>query len=279
MKVNVINTVPTFLEYWNNAHQKSVDEKKALWSTKYHERWKEIFDVYFTNWGGMGLLDKSIARYSESITNIKSNAEGIEERILKIVDDVERIFGEVDLEINLIILVGFYCSNGWVTSFEGKKSIFVAAEFYDNESYLNMLIAHEIAHVLYHEVGNIDLKNGNLGVSIFDEGIATYVTKIIFKGHDEHEYIWTSDKYYDYWKKSNDILIELSKDARSVLEFKDSDLYNQYFSMSSSNKRVPIRSGYNIGFNAVKLLSRQYSLQEMTKWNNGMIVSKLQTVL
>ncbi len=181
MKVNVINTVPTFLEYWNNAHQKSVDEKKALWSTKYHERWKEIFDVYFTNWGGMELLDKSIARYSESITNIKSNAEGIEERFLKIVDDVERIFGEVDLEINLIILVGFYCSNGWVTSFEGKKSIFVAAEFYDNESYLNMLIAHEIAHVLYHEVGNIDLKNGNLGVSIFDEGIATYVTKNYFQ--------------------------------------------------------------------------------------------------
>lgn len=279
MKINIINIVDSFVNFWENVQDKEIIEQKNLWESDFRNKHKDIFDIYFTNWGSMELLENSLNKYPTSIERIKTNANYINTEINVLNKKLENLFGEDDLEMNLVIMVGLYSSNGWVTNYNGVETVFIAAEFFDNLDYIAILIVHELAHAYYYNKSKMTKQDQNIAVSMFDEGFATFVSEKIFDGLSENEYLWFGNEYLELWNDFNNNEAKVLNFIKNKLNSKDSKTYSLLFSMQANSYGMPCRSGYGIGYRFVKRLSEKYPLSQMLEWNNKEISNKMEKTL
>ena len=96
-----------------------------------------------------------------------------------------------DVEIPVIVFVGMGTSNGWVTSLDGCRTVFLAAELIPDPAMGAVLAAHELTHALHH-LANSGWDAGDYPVSAltFAEGLATHLSAVAVPGHRDDEYLW-----------------------------------------------------------------------------------------
>ncbi|KPU56185.1 MULTISPECIES: aminopeptidase [Bacillus cereus group] len=183
------NTIPSFLKLWE-----SNDVELAVLN-QYFTSHPEIFEEYFKYHcpHTRERVSNAIKRYPAKIEEIRIIAETLPTIIQEITNEYHYKYN-FDVNMNFHLFVGGFGSNAFVER-EIIGDIFFAAEKLSPDvNHLRVIVAHEIGHI-YH---NVMLHNDGMdwtkaewtdaAVTLYREGVATYLSKQIIKGVNESVY-------------------------------------------------------------------------------------------
>ncbi|OOZ89439.1 M1 family metallopeptidase [Bacillus cereus] len=183
------NTIPSFLKLWES------DNVELEVFNQYFISHPEIFEEYFKYHcpKTRERLSTAIKQYPAKIEDIHIIAETLPIIIQEIKNEYHHKYN-FDVNMKFHLFVGAFGSNAFVER-EIIGDIFFAAEKLSPDvNHLRIIVAHEIGHI-YH---NVMLQNDGMdwakaewtdaAVTLYREGVATYVSKQIIKGVNESVY-------------------------------------------------------------------------------------------
>jgi hypothetical protein len=125
--VRVTSVVPDFLAFLAAAADAPLDRRRALWHELYEEPNRDLFDVYYTNWASPKALDAALERFPGEVVRISAGAETLPERVEQAARTTAASLSLPEPDLDVILLVGLFSSDGWVTELRGRRTLFFAA--------------------------------------------------------------------------------------------------------------------------------------------------------
>ncbi|MBA2654781.1 MAG: hypothetical protein H0U71_06915 [Gammaproteobacteria bacterium] len=198
-------------------------------------------------------LPELVAAYEKKVPEIRTIVSEVQER-------TQHLFG---MKINAdVVLSTSVSETDAVTTGDNISRPVVALNLREMVKYSNddlkIVLAHELFHVLQHQIevdhSNSDMIAGNL----YSEGWATYASSLVYPGYSDWKYIsyFTKDnsQFLKFQANKKAIIHDILKDWNSHNERK----YNKYFSADGgASKPFEPRSGYYIGYLAAKTLAEK----------------------
>lgn len=272
------NTIPSFLKLWE-----STDVELTVLN-QYFTSYPEIFEEYFKYHcpKTKERLSNAINLYPTKIEDIRIIAETLPTIIQVITNEYHNKFN-FDVNMKFHLFVGAFGSNAFVER-EIIGDIFFAAEKLSPDSnHLHVIVAHEIGHI-YH---NVMLQNDGMdwgkaewtdaAVSLYREGIATYLSKQIVKGLNESVY-YSYDNDGERWlqyciENEEQIKNRFWEDYIEGWTFEEE---KEWFRLSGGQYFGYNRLGYFLGTAFVEYVAQALGESEVfTFWNKHNLKSSV----
>lgn len=256
-KVELINLVPKFLDFYQMANKSDIDKEKrwTLWEKHYNfaaippgEEGKTI---------ARSLLDGAWNTYSEHLImleNWEPNLEKVKEYLTK----VKKLLG-YDQPINFVVVyfVGGFENNPFVTPYDENR-LALCLPIENGES--DILLSHELTHIVHSHTANLTADwERTIGSTILQEGLATQVSRFLVPGETTELYIEHTKGWLKscYENKSNIIMGILP-----YLEDSSSEVVTMFtFGNGTTNRE---REAYFVGWEIVQyLLGEGVTFKEM----------------
>ena len=175
----------------------------------------------------------------------------------------------------IILLPSFGSCNGRVYRFNKKPILALSPDFgYCRGSNLKILIAHEYGHFLRDHLAGVKTESMYIYRNLFEEGFATHfsrqvypqIPKNIIYMYKLHPVIDMADPPEGYlrWCKNN--LELLKKTAIKAIKSKTRSDMRRFFQCGRfKNDSTPIRVGYYLGTEIIKMLTEEMQLKQIVK--------------
>jgi hypothetical protein len=203
------------------------------------------------------LVKINLPKYYENRDLILSNNAEYTVVKTQVIEKVKNAFDDLP-KLYLVPCLGLFASNGWAQELDDKYHICLALEF--PHKYVDMTLAHEIAHSLNKPRYDTILDG------LYNEGFATYISSFLCPGYPEEEYLFNKKDWYgkclDWLERNKHKIMEDSVQPFIVME------PNHLLYFSGGNKTYP-RVGYVIGYEYLKFLGVQYSVEELRNLNHN----------
>ena len=184
-KIEIINYVPKFLNFYNRATQRSLTEEER-W-----ELWKELYNFAAVPPGPEGqklaksLLNDAWEKYLEKLPYLE-NWKPDSQLIKKYLAETKEFLGYKD-NINLVIIyfVGGFENNPFISNYsDGRIALCLPVESGDSK----IALTHELTHIVHSKTANLKIQwERTIATTIIQEGLATQVSKYMLPGKlDEH---------------------------------------------------------------------------------------------
>jgi hypothetical protein len=258
--MRVDSAVPDFLAFWDAAAGEPRDVQRRLWNELYEEPNRELFDLYYTNWARRDGLDPALDRLSAEAPAIAARAASLPARIRAAAGTTARFFERPEPDLDIQLLVGLFMSDGWVTEFRGRRTLFLAVEYIP--PYESIFFAHECTHLVHGEAG---FDRDTVAAAAFAEGLAVAASAELEPGHDEAVYLWMKDGHEDWLAECIAREDELRERLRADLDSEDADVYASWFLGRQNDSGLPSRCGYFVGSRWVRELGVPYP--ELVTWD------------
>jgi len=258
--LRVDSAVPDFVAFWNAAAGEPREVQRRLWHELNEHPNRELFDLYYTNWASPDMLDAALDRFPAEAATIEARAETLPQRVA----DAARATAEFlerplpDLDVQL--LVGLFSSDGWVTEFRGRRTLFLAVEYLP--PYDDVFFAHECAHLVHRAAG---FDGDTVAAAVVAEGFAVAVSAALAPGHDEAVYLWMRDGRDEWLAECVAREAELNARLRADLDSEDADVYASWFLGRANDAGLPARSGYFLAHRWIRGLD--VPLDEVVGWD------------
>ncbi|MEA3396505.1 MAG: DUF2268 domain-containing putative Zn-dependent protease [Chloroflexota bacterium] len=279
MTVHVENLIPDFLAFWEQSQDLSLPEQKRLWQTLYEELHRDVFDVYYSRWGNPARLEEALLKFPEVVPRLPELSHNIQTRIAGIVTRCARLFAAPEIDLDVVVMVGSFTSNGWLTFFRGKPTVFLALECFATPRYLELLIAHELAHGFHAQCSATPWAEFAIGEALFGEGLAIVASANICPDATEEETLWFKTGYADWLAECAARWPELRRRFLADLAKIDEPLYASYFGEKGPAAGLPKRAGYFVGARVIQSLSQQHTLAELARWSPERAVAETRRTL
>ncbi|TFG45015.1 MAG: hypothetical protein E4H40_08750 [Candidatus Brocadiia bacterium] len=202
-----------------------------------------------------GIVKLNFPRYIQNSALILSNHKRFAAVKDHVIEKLSKTYGNNLPAVVLVPCLGLFSAGGWADPINGTHHIFIALERLPEDFQMEILLAHEITHA----ISEID-RDTVLG-GFYNEGYATYVSSVLYPGHNEETYFFSLEKikydsYLDWIDKHRDKIYQDSGEPFVVLD----EIHKLYFTSSFSD--YP-NIGYVIGFKYLEYLNRGYTLQEL----------------
>ncbi|MED3038313.1 aminopeptidase [Bacillus tropicus] len=272
------NTIPSFLKLWEGT------DVELTVLNQYFTSHPEIFEEYFKYHcpKTKERLSNAINLYPTKIEDIRIIAELLPNIIQEITNEYDNKFN-FDVNMKFHLFVGAFGSNAFVER-EIIGDIFFAAEKLSPDSnHLRVIVAHEIGHI-YH---NVMLQNDGMdwrkaewtdaAVTLYREGIATYLSKKIVKGLNESVY-YSYDNDGERWLQC---YIENEEHIKKCfladyIEGWTFEKEKEWFRLSGGNYFGYNRLGYFLGTAFVTYIVQAFGESEaLTFWSNQNLKSSV----
>ena len=256
-KVELINLVPKFLDFYQMANKSDIDKEKrwTLWEKHYNfaaippgEEGKTI---------ARSLLDGAWNTYSEHLImleNWEPNLEKVKEYLTK----VKKLLG-YDQPINFVVVyfVGGFENNPFVAPYDENR-LALCLPIENGES--DILLSHELTHIVHSHTANLTADwERTIGSTILQEGLATQVSRFLVPGETTELYIEHTKGWLRscYENKSNIIMGILP-----YLEDSSFEVVTMFtFGNGTTNRE---REAYFVGWEIVQyLLGEGVTFKEM----------------
>ncbi|MEZ4743995.1 MAG: hypothetical protein R3B45_16365 [Bdellovibrionota bacterium] len=136
---------------------------------------------------------------------------------------------------------------------------------------------HEFFHLYHKQKAGKQFGRGYIGDELWKEGVATYISEVMNKKATPSEMMLNiPPKLYEDCQKK---IAGMSKELLPNLRTQNDELYKKYFLLSSTDKFVPKRAGYCVGYLAVKKFGPKYSLRELSDLNFDIAIKKIELTL
>lgn len=244
MVVKILSTVGAWAELADMPH---ADQRVAAWLSWYEASFRSIFDVYYSAWGAP-------ARRSNAAVQAPSLREQIlaaEGRARHLLTRAENDFLDRGLlvdELHAVLLVGSHTSNGWVAELDGQPSLFLALEYLGTPPYDDLLVVHEIGHVVQMQLSPPARdRTYTASLAAMIEGVATATSRVLRPGHTDSAYLWM-DEDHETWidecvERAPAIALRLLRHADAP----DDDKSVAPLFRNHATPTIPARCGYWVG--------------------------------
>lgn len=255
--INIYNLSKDFMSYLDHMEESNIDAK-SCWLELCYLKHPAVYDhveVLYKQIDTSTELHNAVFKYF-SKDELSRKIASIRERLNTSLEVVIKTFKENgmdhldDMTFDVYVLVGNGSTNAIVTSFN-QGSLFLFLELLPEGEYFDMLLAHELFHIIqrqsisgrYDDVLLVDL--------LFSEGIACSASKLIKPGYDSSAYIECRqvNETPERWQFIKDNRSKILND----LEKNEQETFSNYLSYGAFPMH---RMGYDIGF---------YTVQEMLK--------------
>lgn len=200
-------------------------------------------------------LPKYTVLYDQKVPEVKQIVSEVQER-------TQKLFG---MKINADVLLSTSVSEtDAVTTGGPDMTPIVALNMHEMSRYskdeLRIVLAHELFHVLQHQIERDHSNSEMIAGNIYSEGWATYASSLVYPGYPDWKYISyfnrDSHQFDKFQADRKDIIKQILADWNSHRESK----YDKYFSANpdASHPFEP-RSGYYIGYMAAKEMAQTNS--------------------
>lgn len=264
MKIAINNQVDHFLKFITAIKEKPEENQTSLWDEYCYSYDPKMYQFMLDNYEQ---IDSSLDIANEAIK--KNGLEVLEKKLLctyeNLQNSLERVVSELgrymkdiqEIQINLV--VGNTSTNAFVTNFRGR-SLFIFAERLPDDPYRDVLISHELSHVIHQESYAETCNDPTVLDLIFLEGVAINLSKIACPGLEVMEYINFSKDAKESERKG--YIKEHFDQIKSDVLRSDNEIIKLYMSGSKSNKS---RIGYDIGYYLVEILMNQLGVEKVLR--------------
>lgn len=290
MSLDIRNLTPTFLDFWEQAGGQPRFVQEQLWHELYETPNQDVFDVYFSRYGRRANLGNALDGYDDVVARVAAITPEIISRAEQIAPKCMALVGKETAVLPLVLLVGVFNSDGWVTELNGTPTTFLALEVESNSklAVIDVVLAHELTHGLHAQCCDLKINTTTVGEGLFVEGLAVLVSTLIVPTTPEVVYLCPgggktltgqscSDWLADCYQQLSFLCQELLRD----LERADEERYASYFWSRQQTKRegVPLRAGYVIGYEIMKRLSQQHRIAELARWSSDQVMAAVRQQL
>ncbi|WP_226606962.1 DUF5700 domain-containing putative Zn-dependent protease [Bacillus cereus] len=272
------NTIPNFLKLLESNDIGLHD------LNKYYDMHPEVFEEYFKFHcpKTRECLCSAIEKYSEKLEDIRIISETLSSVIQEVCEDYCIQFG-FNISLTIHMFVGGFGSNAFVER-EIIGDIFFAAEKLSPDlNHLRVIAAHEIGHI-YH---NVMLQNNGMdwtraewtdaSVSLYREGVATYLSKKIVKDLNEsvyYSYNSEGDPWLQYYKENEEKIKK--RFLQDYVEGWTDEKEKEWFRLSGGSYFGYNRLGYFLGTALVTYFVQAFGENEaLTFWNKHNLKSSV----
>ena len=185
-------------------------------------------------------------------------------------------------------MVGRFSSNAWADIFEGVPTCFYALELIPDLATLALMVAHETAHTLHHNVSDVPFDGVTVAEMLMLEGLATLTSEVVTPGLGDEVYLWpgysttTDGQGVTAWLEccvalKPELKVQLLRDLNSD----DPATLGRYFNAGSRyrHEQTPVRAGYTVGLWVVRRLRQRFELSDLARWNRERIGSEIAETL
>jgi hypothetical protein len=263
MPIIVRNLVPEFLQFWQQAAGQDEQRQLALWH-EYVDAHPEVIEDLRRS-GRVPNPRQALKLYPTVAELIEANAEAGTGWVEEAAELVVPVLDAAQLDLQAVVMVGVGTSNGWVSEFRGRPTLFLAVEQIPATAYPRILAAHELAHaVQLPEVAWLD--DGPLGQWIYSEGFATALTAELLPEYGLAEHLWFGGGYDDWLAECLHVLPAAQAAILADLESEDDDVAGRYLYLNRESP-FPHRIGYLVGTRLVQDLRRIHGWPELARWS------------
>jgi hypothetical protein len=157
--MKLIDTFPTFLDFWEDHQDLPLEEQIDGWAGEYLSQWSELLHKQVEDYEQEGYDWRQIAR-ERIFPNIAARLPTMVTAYEHLSRLCEPVFHEVQgrldlaLEVVFVIHVGIGNGAGWATTYDGSPAVLfglenIAEESWDQPDTLTGLIAHEVGHLAH----------------------------------------------------------------------------------------------------------------------------------
>lgn len=278
MNTVINNIIPSFLKLWES------DDLELELLNRYFTSHSEIFEEYFKYHcpKTKERLSNAIKQYPAKIEDIRIIAESLPIIIQEVTNEYRNKYN-FDVNMKFHLFVGGFGSNAFVER-EIIGDIFFAAEKLSPDlNHLRVIAAHEIGHI-YH---NVMLQNTGMdwtraewidaSVSLYREGVATYLSKKIVKDLNEsvyYSYNSDGDSWLQYYKENEEKIKK--RFLQDYVEGWTDEKEKEWFRLSGGSYFGYNRLGYFLGTAFVTYFVQAFGENEaLTFWNKHNLKSSV----
>lgn len=239
----------------------------------FHEN-KNLFEHYFKYWA-----DKKTFKIKQTEKEIYGNKSLIVAELKRIENSFE-LAGLPLSNSKIILFVGQGTTNGHSFKDNDEFITWIPIELYSTKSSIDVFIPHEIIHTLHYTknpdfyFNDIYEKNDSIRLLI-TEGIATYITKVIFKLSDK-DALWADFMNESTFKEWED---ECLKNIDLMSQTINSNKEN-IFETNENILSYKNRGGYYLGLKIITNLCEQenITLDELLNTPRIIMIDKIMKV-
>ncbi len=168
--------------------------RRHAWVEQYEAAHPEVFETYYKHWGKA----ENRERAADGAPDLAPVIQDRERRVRRLLSETEMELhtqGLIDDGIDTVLLVGGHTSNGWVTEFRGRPTLFLALEFLPDPPFDQILALYEGMHVVHHRLADLGAWPETIGAALFAEGFAVAATRQLALDLKDSAYLWFDDDH------------------------------------------------------------------------------------
>lgn len=274
--IEIRNLKHKFLDFYYEAKERNadVDEAYAIWKAKYG--FAAIPPTEEGEKEGRRLFELAYPQYEAYIPKIEAFSPS-EDHLLKILNQVRQLLDyQGHIQLMVIFFVGFFEKNAFVAPY-GEKGLALCLPIeYDEGIKLDILVAHELTHVVHaSKINGLGKWERSLANLILQEGLAMKSSQLLVPGLKECEYLSNDSEWFTRCEsKKEEILKNVSVDLMS----QDSDILFKYSMGQGSTGEE--REAYYVAWLVINhFLDNGYTLSELASWSEVETDSKVAEVI
>ncbi len=259
-----IDTFPAFVDFWDLAKGRCLNDQIEKWANVYLSPWPELLAKQTEDYASQNVDWREIAR-DKIFPFLEQRLEKMNQAHTNLLAlcgttflDAKRIL-QFEVEAIFVIHVGIGCGAGWVTTFQDSPAILLGLEnivendWQETDS-LKGLLTHEIGHLLhYHwrsQCGN-ELKD-SAWTRLFDEGFAQYCEGLLSQAGQFHQDASGRSDDWLMWCESHKAW--LAAEFLRVVHANESasKFFGSWFEIEGQSE-----TGYFLGYEVIRNLSQK----------------------
>ena len=264
--------VQPFVDLWSRISAQPPAEIAAAWAGTYVENLPEAVLRSWQRHRFPGDIEQAIPKMPDSIGNLLRRHAAVHAAADDSLRRYSATLGITPDPFRLATMVGTFGADGWVDLSEGVAALVIAVEALESDAQAELLVRHEIAHVLHLQL-MVNDDRWDIGDALFEEGLATALSGM---GSDASEGLLCSAGRTTTWQGE---LVDAWADRctaswpaireRILATFssEDEDDYSALFLGGSATPDLPSRSGYYAGLRLIRTLAESTPWPKIMRWD------------
>jgi len=272
--ITVVDATPAFWQFWAAAERKPEERRVRMFMDIVVSAHPELFDASVLN--KAALTGNSDDRHAVSIVSaylrdvipyiprMKTISESIRDGFRAYASDFSATFPDFAPTSAVYFTLSLFNFDGATRNVGGKDALLFGidgiARYHGQHEDLKVLFDHELFHQYHAQFAQHDTgDNTPLWVSLWEEGLATYVSQQMNPGSTEAQ-VLMSDKLAELTKP---LLPALARELLTNFDSFDRDEYAAFFYSKNGRPDIPGRCGYFVGYRIAQELAAGRSLRQL----------------
>jgi hypothetical protein len=272
--LKVSNVGPAFLNFWDASEGRPEEERVTLFLDRVVAPYPQLFGASVLN--KTALVGPSANPRARDI--VASYLKGVKPyvaRMREITDSIDRDFDRYAEDFGaafpdfapkspVYFTVSLFAFDGATRTVDGQTVLLFGidgmARWHPADENLKVLFDHELFHLYHSQIwpeGSRD--EVPLWMSLWEEGLATYVSQRMNPGASEGQVLLNADLA----ERAEPVLPKLVNELLDNFDSLDHQEYAAFFYSSNGRKDIPQRSGYFVGLRIAQSLGATRTLKQL----------------